>query len=72
MCKLQSWNNRKQQENEDHSVEPGDPDDAIEEQVDVWHWCLIIMFERRGRYHDTHMCMLQTCGKRKPQEEDSF
>ena len=35
MCKLQSWNNHKQQENEDHSVEPGDPDDAIEEQVDV-------------------------------------
>ena len=36
MCnKLLSWNNYKQQENEDESIEPGDSDDAIEEQVDV-------------------------------------
>ena len=35
ICKLQSWNNQKPQEDDDDSVEPGDPDADIYEQVDV-------------------------------------
>ena len=46
MCKLQSCSNQKQQEDEDDIVELGGTDDDIGEQVDVWLWCLIIMFER--------------------------
>ena len=35
MCKLQSCSNQKQQEDEGDSVELGDSDDDIDEQVDV-------------------------------------
>ena len=35
MCKLQSWNSQKPQEDEGDSVELGDPDGDIDEQVDV-------------------------------------
>ena len=35
MCKLQPCSDQKQQEDEDDSVELGDSDDDIDEQVDV-------------------------------------
>ena len=68
MCKLQWCSNQRQQE--DGLVELGDSDDDIDAHLDVWLWCLIIMFEHSC--HATHTCMLQTCGIQKPQEDDSF
>ena len=70
MCKLQSYSNQKRQADEDGSFNLSYSDDDIDQQFDVWLWCLIIMCERS--YHATHMCMLQTCGNQKTQEDDSF
>ena len=55
MCKLQSCSNQKYQENEDNSFELGDSDDDIDEQVDVWLWCLSFMLEHS--HHATHTVM---------------
>ena len=52
MYKLYSCSNQKQQEDEDDIVELGDSDDdIIDQQFDVWLWCLIVMFEHS--YHAT-------------------
>ena len=71
MYKLQSCSNQKQQEDEDDIVELGDSDDDIDEQLDVWLWCLIIMFEHsyHATHSSTHTFFLQ---HQKVQEEDSF